>query len=160
MPNSNDFLLTRRKYPGCRASPSSAVRPLTDCPVLLSWIFCLSLLCFTRCCWETTKNVGLETMLQSFAWTASGIPQIAFHFQCHNRHRLIRDVWTHYRLIAWMSRTFICGTNGQRFKPQQSITTLLAFTPKSMCISTLVLTYIKPRESVRIALICCESRIN
>lgn len=66
----------------------------------------------------------------------------------------------HYRLITWMSRTFICGTNGLTFKPQQSITSLHAFTQKSVCISTWVLTYIKPGGSIRIDLIYCESHIN
>lgn len=61
-------------------------------------------------------------------------PQIAFFAlgQCHNRHSLIWDVRTHYSLIAGMSRTFICGTNGLRFKPQQSITPFFAFTPSKI----------------------------
>lgn len=113
MPNRNDFPLTRRKYPGCRASPPSVAPPLTDCPVYLSGIPCFTQLR------ETTKSARLETMLQSFAWTSNSFFALG---QCHNRHSLIWDVRTHYRLIAGMSRTFICGTNGLRFKPQQSIT--------------------------------------
>lgn len=123
MPNRNDFPLTRWKYPVCRASPLSVALPLTDCPVYLSGIPC-----FTQRR-ETTKSAGLETMLQSFAWTSNSFFALG---QCHNRHSLIWDVRTHYSLIAGMSRTFICGTNGLRFKPQQSITPFFAFTPSKI----------------------------